>query len=80
MYKETFPARMKQARINAGYTQQQIAEITGITQSNIAKYETGKLEPDIEKLATLLQFYNVSANWILGISIEPEAAPSSPEK
>ena len=72
MYKEIFPLRIKQARIEAGYTQKEVAEITEIPQSSIAKYETGKLEPDIEKLGKLAQFYNVSINWLLGVTIEKE--------
>jgi transcriptional regulator with XRE-family HTH domain len=71
MYKEIFASRIKKARQEAGYTQQQVSNITGIPQSTITKYETGKLEPDIEKLGILAQFYNVSLNWLLGVSIEP---------
>lgn len=71
MYKEIFPERIKRARLEAGYTQQQVADITKISQPNIAKYETGKLEPNLETLGTLAQFYNVSINWLLGVSIEP---------
>ena len=54
--------------------------MTKICQSNIAKYETGALEPDIEKLATLLQFYNISANWVLGITLEPEIKITNKQK
>lgn len=71
MYKENFPARIKKARLDAGYTQRQIEEFTGIKQSAIAKYETGKLEPDLEKLGILAQFYNIQINWLLGVTIEP---------
>lgn len=70
MYNENFAIRIKQARINAGYTQKQVEEETGISQSNIAKYENGKLEPDLEKLGVLAQFYNVNINWLLGVVIE----------
>lgn len=70
MYREGFPSRIKKARLNAGYTQKQIEEITGIKQSTIAKYETGKLEPDLEKLAILAEFYCVSIDWLLAIKID----------
>ena len=75
MYKEIFPSRLKQARADAGYTQPQIARITGIKQSDISKYENGHLEPNLEKLGTLAQFYNVSINWLLGVTLEPEIKP-----
>lgn len=71
MYKENLPKRIKQARLEAGYTQQQVAEITGISRVTITKIETGYQEPNIEQLGTLAQFYNKSLNWLLGVSIEP---------
>lgn len=75
MYKENFGPRIKQARIEAGYTQKQIEEITGLAQSQIARYENGQLEPSLENIGVLAQFYNVSINWLLGVSIEPEIRP-----
>lgn len=71
MYKENFSKRIKKARLDAGYTQVQVSEITKIPQSTIAKYETGMLEPNLESLGTLAQFYNVSINWLLGVTLEP---------
>ena len=37
-----------------------------ITQSVLARYETGKLEPNIEILGILADFYGVSVDWLLG--------------
>lgn len=72
MYKEVFSERLKKARNLAGYTQIQVAEFTGISRQNIAKYETDKAEPSIETLGILAQFYNISLNWLLGVSLEKE--------
>lgn len=69
MYKEVFPQRIKKARIDAGYTQQQVADITGVNRSSLAKYELGQIEPNLETLGTLAQFYNVSIDWMLGVSL-----------
>lgn len=66
MYVETFAQRLKKAREDTGFTQREVAKETGITQSVLARYETGKLEPNIEVLGILIDFYNVSADWILG--------------
>ena len=66
MYKETFPQRMKKARTDAGYTQIQVADSTGISQSIISNIENGNREPSIETLGTLIDFYEVPADWILG--------------
>lgn len=66
MYKEVFAQKLKKAREETGYTQRQISEYTKISQSNIAKYESGKLEPNLEALGTLADFYEVSVDWLLG--------------
>lgn len=66
MYKETFPAKLKAARKEAGYTQKQVENITGIKQSSLASYEIGRTEPDIETLGTLADFYLVSTDWLIG--------------
>lgn len=66
MYEEIFPSRMKHARNNTGFTQREVAKETGISQPNIARYESGTLQPDIEKLGILADFYGVSVDWLLG--------------
>lgn len=69
MYKENFPEKMKEARKRTGYTQAEVAEETGISQSIIAYIETGKREPSIENLGILADFYGVSTDWLLGTGI-----------
>lgn len=66
MYKENFQEKIKKARQDAGYTQTQVATATGISQSIIAYMETGKREPSLENLGILVDFYEVSADWVLG--------------
>jgi len=80
MYRENFPIRIREARIDAGYIQEQVAAETGISQQNLSKYENGKLEPDLEKLGKLAQFYNVSIDWLLGVSIIPPVRPTKADK
>jgi len=66
MYYETFPIKIKKARNLTGFTQREVAAETGIRQSTLAQYETGKLQPDIEKLGILADFYGVSTDWLIG--------------
>lgn len=70
MYKKGFGERLKAARNNAGYTQQQVSDITKISRNNICRYEKGEREPDIETLGKLIDFYEVSADWVLGTGIK----------
>lgn len=66
MYREQLGEKLKKARKDAGYTQQQISDIIKIPQNNMSRYENGEREPDIETLGKLIDFYEVSADWILG--------------
>ena len=66
MYKETFASKIKKAREDAGYTQKQVSELTGISRVTIARIETGTREPSLEDFGTLVDFYEVSADWVLG--------------
>ena len=66
MYKETFHQRIKEIRVELGLKQNLVSAETGINQSDISKYESGELEPNIEKLGKLAQFYNVSIDYLLG--------------
>ena len=66
MYVETFAQKLAQARKDAGYTQRQVAEILMISKSTIASYEIGRTQPDIETLGKLADFYEVSADWLIG--------------
>lgn len=66
MYAEAFPSKIKKAREETGFTQREVAKEIKLPQSTIAKYETGKLEPSLETLGTLADFYGVSVDWLLG--------------
>lgn len=66
MYFESFPSKLKNARTEAGYTQIQVTDLTGIPRTTLANYEIGRTQPDIETLGKLADFYCVSADWLLG--------------
>lgn len=70
MYKEIFPMRLKEAREKTKLTQRDVGKELKISQSSIAKYETGKSEPDIETLGRLAEFYNVSLDKLFGLVIK----------
>lgn len=66
MFAKIFAERIKKARLKSGFTQKEVEQETKIKQSTIAKYENGQLEPDLEKLGLLAEFYQVSLDWLLG--------------
>lgn len=66
MYIETFKEKLTEARKSTGFTQNEVAIELNIPRSTIANYESGRTQPDIETLSRLIDFYGISADWILG--------------
>lgn len=54
-------------RIDSDIEQSKIAKLLNCKQSAISKYETRKARYSIEHIITLCEFYNVSADYILGL-------------
>ena len=57
--------KLKELRINNNKTQKEIAEYLKISQSNYSKYELGTIEPDIQSLILLSNYYKVSIDFLL---------------
>lgn len=72
MYAESFVSKLRHARERTGFTQREVSKETGIPHSTIANYETGRTQPDIENLGILIDFYGISADWLLGTKGELE--------
>lgn len=52
--------------------QTEIAEKLGMTQRKLSYIETGKSEPSLADLRSICRFYNISADYILGLTTEPK--------
>lgn len=68
--------RYKQARKNAGKTQQEAASIIGSSVDTIWRLESGKKQPKVDEVKKLAEFYNVSPAYLTGDS--NMMAPASP--
>ncbi|MBE6012822.1 helix-turn-helix domain-containing protein [Anaeropeptidivorans aminofermentans] len=60
--------RIADLRIDNDMTQQQIADILGCNRQVYARYERGLREIPISMLIKLAKHYNVSIDYILGIT------------
>ncbi len=60
--------RIRDLREDSDKTQQQIADYLGTSQTMYARYERGANELPIRHLISLCKYYNVSADYILGLS------------
>jgi len=58
---------MRDLREDNDKTQKEVAEAIGTSQTMYARYERGANELPIRHLISLCKFYNVSADYILGI-------------
>jgi len=68
MSKEEIAIKLRAAREKAGYKQEEIAAILGVTPQKISSFETGRTRVDVDTLVTLCKLYNVEANDIMGIT------------
>ena len=62
-----FGEKLKELRIEKGLTQKQLAEQINSAQSAIYYWESNKQEPTISALKKLCTFFNVSADYLLGL-------------
>lgn len=65
---EIFSKRLKELRKGRRLSQQEVSIKTHISQSNISSYELGQNKPTIEAIIALCKFFNVSADYLLGLS------------
>lgn len=57
--------RLKELRKINNKTQQEMASLIKTSQSNYGKYERGELEPDIETLCLLADYFSVSVDYLI---------------
>lgn len=64
--------RIKALRVDRDYTQAEIATVIKTTQQQYSKIENGISDISGEKLVLLSKFYNVSTDYILGLTKDPK--------
>jgi transcriptional regulator with XRE-family HTH domain len=61
-----FSQRLKDLRIENGYTQVELAKKVGVISTLIQKWEWGKVNPGKENIENLTKVFNVSTSYLLG--------------
>ncbi len=64
--------RIKEIREDRDIKQQEIAKLLQTTPQQYGRYENGHRELPIYHLKTLAEYYNISADYIIGIIDEPK--------
>ena len=70
MIKIKFNVRLKELRLNAGLTQKDLAKAIDVGRTTISEYESGKIVPKQEGLLKIANHFNVSVDYLTGVSNE----------
>ena len=63
----TYQERIRGLREDRDLTQKQIADMLGVAQTTYSQYELSKRPMPIDYVIALCKYYNVSADYILGL-------------
>ena len=63
-----FSKRLQQLRKEANLRQIDLAKKLNTTQRRISHLESGKIEPDLATLVSIANFFNVTLDYLVGIS------------
>ena len=61
----TFGEKLKEARLKAGYSQEELSQRLSVSRSAVAKWETDKGMPDVANLKALAGLLDVSVDYLL---------------
>lgn len=70
-----FLERLKILRKEKGQTQSEIADLIGVRKLAYIHYEQGKRKLPIDALVVLAQYYDVSVDYLLGLTEERKPFP-----
>lgn len=72
-----FRERLFELRRQAGLSQEELANLLGVTRQAVQKWEAGTSRPDMDNLVSLADYFKVSLDYLLtGKEASPPAAPT----
>ena len=72
-----FNERLKELREENNLTQTKLAKELLVDQRSLSFYELGKYEPNLETLKRMALFFNVSSDYLLGLTDEKKIYPKA---
>ena len=67
--------RIRDMRIDKGLTQKDVADIINVKQNTYCQYEIGVLNYPLDAVIKLAEYYNVSMDYLVGLTDQPEPYP-----
>ena len=61
------PERLKELRIEKGLTTVQLSNCLNVSDSTISRWENGVRIPSVENLFFIAKFFDVSADYLIGL-------------
>lgn len=77
---EQFGRRVRQSREERGWSQGDLARECGLTPSGVAHFEAGRREPRLTSIVRLAEALDISADYLVGISNQPQASVARSSK
>ena len=71
-YKELFGDRLRELRKAAGMKQQELANLLEVTTTQVSDMERGNTTTSMARLYQLCEYFNVSADYLLGFTDDPK--------
>jgi len=65
--KESLGKKLKERRLELGYTQEFVARLLNVSQPVYQRFEKGVFECSYSQLAELCKIYDISADYLLGL-------------
>ena len=69
--KRLFGARLLELREQNNLSQKAVADLLGVTRTQVSDIENGKSGTNLARFYQLCEFYQVSADYLLGITGDP---------
>ncbi len=69
---KVFQERLRLTRNEKGVSQKQVADGVNITEVGYQNYEVGRRKPNFDVLVSLADFFNVSLDYLVGRSDNPQ--------
>lgn len=71
--------RLREARLKAGKTVQEVKTVLGVTDAAVYLWETDKVTPRLEKLKELAKLYDTTVDFLVSDSQEQDTSKQVPK-
>lgn len=69
-YYQCFSNRMRELAYNSHMTLKELSEELGTTSATLSRYINGARTPEAKSIIMIARYFNVSTDWLLGLSDE----------